>query len=219
MDFFVPVVELLSRVRLFCNPMDCSLPGSPVHGISQARILEWVAMSFSRGSSQPRDQTHVSWIFCIGWRILCHWATWEALGLFGWHQISSSYKRSLPKSAPVSADTASQASFGRWRPSITLGPQVVCRGYKQILCDRSHGVQQGALWSRHAAMVDFFLDTMTTITHVINTWAEEAIKSFLYVHRDQRVKSIKTCSLYPDFDVLLFSFEGPWTSANEESGV
>ena len=37
-----------------CNPMDCSLPGSSVHGIFQARILEWVAISISRGSSQPR---------------------------------------------------------------------------------------------------------------------------------------------------------------------
>ena len=38
-----------------CNPMDCSPPGSSVHGILQARILEWVAMPSSRGSSQPRD--------------------------------------------------------------------------------------------------------------------------------------------------------------------
>ena len=38
-----------------CNPMDCSLPGSSLHGILQARVLEWVAISFSRGSSQPRD--------------------------------------------------------------------------------------------------------------------------------------------------------------------
>ena len=43
-----------------CNPMDCSLPGFSVHGILQARILEWVAISFSRGSSQPRDQTLIS---------------------------------------------------------------------------------------------------------------------------------------------------------------
>ena len=42
--------------------MNCSLPGSPVHGILQARILEWVAISFSRGSSQPKDQTQVSLI-------------------------------------------------------------------------------------------------------------------------------------------------------------
>ena len=43
-----------------CDPMDCSLPGSSVHGIFQARVPEWVAISFSRGSSQPRDQTQVS---------------------------------------------------------------------------------------------------------------------------------------------------------------
>ena len=43
-----------------CNPMDCSLPSSSVHGIFQARVLEWVAISFSRGSSWPRDRTRVS---------------------------------------------------------------------------------------------------------------------------------------------------------------
>jgi len=43
-----------------CDPMDCSLPGSSFHGILQARVLEWVAISFSRGSSQPRDGTQVS---------------------------------------------------------------------------------------------------------------------------------------------------------------
>ena len=46
--------------------MDCSLPGSSVPGILQARILEWVAMSFSRGSSWLRDQTHTSCVSCIG---------------------------------------------------------------------------------------------------------------------------------------------------------
>ena len=52
-------VKSLSRVRL-CDPMDCSLPGSSVHGVLQARILEWVAISLSRGSSRPRDHTRVS---------------------------------------------------------------------------------------------------------------------------------------------------------------
>ena len=42
-----------------CNPMGCSLPGSSVHGIFQAIVLEWIAISFSRGSSQPRDRTWV----------------------------------------------------------------------------------------------------------------------------------------------------------------
>ena len=45
-----------------CDPKDCSLPGSSVHGILQARILEWGAICFSRGSSQPRDRTQVSYI-------------------------------------------------------------------------------------------------------------------------------------------------------------
>ena len=47
---------------ILCNPMDCSLPGSCVHGISQARILDWVAISFSRGSSQPWNRTLISYI-------------------------------------------------------------------------------------------------------------------------------------------------------------
>ena len=54
-------------------------PGSSVHGIFQARILEWVAISYSRGCSQPWDQTRVSCVSCIGRQILYHWATWEAL--------------------------------------------------------------------------------------------------------------------------------------------
>ena len=61
-----------------CNPVDCSLPGSSVHGILQARILEWVAISFSRGSSRPRGQTQV---FSIAGRHFNLWATREAPGI------------------------------------------------------------------------------------------------------------------------------------------
>ena len=57
------------------DPMDCSPPGSSIHGISQARILEWIAIPFSRGSSWPRDQTHV---FSIGRQTLYHHVIWEA---------------------------------------------------------------------------------------------------------------------------------------------
>ena len=56
--------------------MDCSPPGSSIHGILQARVLEWVAISFSRGSSRPRDQTRVS---PIGGRCFTIWATREML--------------------------------------------------------------------------------------------------------------------------------------------
>ena len=62
------VVESLSRVLLFCDPMGCSPPGSSVHGISQARILEWVAVSFSRGSSRPRDWMRVPCIVSLAWQ-------------------------------------------------------------------------------------------------------------------------------------------------------
>ena len=55
-----------------CDPMDCSPPASSIYRILQARILEWVAISFSRGSSQARDQTCVSCISCIGRQILYH---------------------------------------------------------------------------------------------------------------------------------------------------
>ena len=62
-----------------CDPMDWSPSGSSVHGISQARIPEWVAISSPRGSSWLRDQTCVSCICCTGMRILYHWATRETL--------------------------------------------------------------------------------------------------------------------------------------------
>ena len=52
--------EVAQSCLTLCDPVDCSLPGSSVHGILQARILKWVAISFSRGSSRPRDQTQVS---------------------------------------------------------------------------------------------------------------------------------------------------------------
>ena len=62
-----------------CGLMDCSLQGSPVHGIFQARILEWVAIFSSRGSFQPRDRTLVSLVSYIGRWILYHCTPWEAL--------------------------------------------------------------------------------------------------------------------------------------------
>ena len=61
--------------RFFCDCMDCSLAGSSVHWISQPRILEWVAISFPRGSSLSKDWT---WVSYIGRWVLYHWATWEA---------------------------------------------------------------------------------------------------------------------------------------------
>ena len=67
--------EVTQSCLTLCNPMDCSLPRSSVHGIFQARVLEWVAISFSRGSSQPRDWT---WVSCTAGRRFTTWATMEA---------------------------------------------------------------------------------------------------------------------------------------------
>ena len=55
-----------------CDPMDCSPPGSSVHGLLQARTLEWVAMPSSRGSSRPRDRTHVFPVFGIAGGFFTH---------------------------------------------------------------------------------------------------------------------------------------------------
>ena len=70
LPYSIVCAQSLSHVQL-CDPTDYSLPGSSVHGIFQAGILEWVAISYSGGSSRPRDRTHVSCIFIDRW-ILYH---------------------------------------------------------------------------------------------------------------------------------------------------
>ena len=72
----VKLHEVTPLCPTLCDPMDCSLPGSSVHGIFQASVLEWVAISFSRGSSWPGNRTQVSRI--VGRRFTI-WATREAL--------------------------------------------------------------------------------------------------------------------------------------------
>ena len=66
--------EVAQSCPTLCDPMDCSLPDSSVHGIFQAIVLEWIAISFSRGSSRPRYWTRV---FCIVDRRFTVWATRE----------------------------------------------------------------------------------------------------------------------------------------------
>ena len=85
MDFISVLV--VQSIPTLCDLMDCSLPGSSIHRILQARILEWVAISFSRGSSWPRDRTRVS---CIAGRFFTVWATREA------YQFLTLVNRPLP---------------------------------------------------------------------------------------------------------------------------
>ena len=68
-------VKVAQSCLILCDPMDCSLPASSVHGILQARILEWIAIPFFRGSSWSRDQTQIS---CIAGKFFTIWATREA---------------------------------------------------------------------------------------------------------------------------------------------
>ena len=78
MTFFV--VLIAQSCPTLCNPMDCSPPGASVHGILQAILLEQIARLSSRGSSPPRDRTHVSYVSCISSisRRIGYLATWEA---------------------------------------------------------------------------------------------------------------------------------------------
>ena len=70
----VYISEVAELCLTFCDPMEYSLPGSSLHGILQARVLEWGAISLSRGSSRPRDRTQVSRIPGRGFNL---WATRE----------------------------------------------------------------------------------------------------------------------------------------------
>ena len=77
-----------------CNPVDCSLPGTSVHGILQTRILEWVAISFSRGPSRPRDQP---WVSCIASRFFTICATRETQKIIPIRTSKPSPKAALPR--------------------------------------------------------------------------------------------------------------------------
>ena len=99
------------------DPMDCSLPGSSVHGILQARILEWVTISSSRESSWVRDQICISCISCFGRWILYYHATWETpnLSYLKWNKFSSS----------VAIDTFQVLDSHTWLPYRTAQIQNI----------------------------------------------------------------------------------------------
>ena len=87
--FILTCVVLIAMLSHFshvwlCEPMDCSLPGSSVHGILQARILEWVAVPSSSPSSWPRDLTHISCSSCFIGEFFTTSATYEAQRSWTW---------------------------------------------------------------------------------------------------------------------------------------
>ena len=85
---FLCVCVLVARsCPTLCDPTNCRPPGFSVHGILQARTLEWIAIPFSRGSSWPRDRTLVS---CIAGRLFTVWATGKSLHFLNVFKMSSS---------------------------------------------------------------------------------------------------------------------------------
>ena len=116
--------QLFWSCPTLCDPLDCSLQGSSVHGILQARTVEWVAMPSSRGTSQPRDWTHVSWVSCIGGQVLCHWASWEACSYYS--LIGSFPYLHTQGSTPLRACSISHSSahhtgqWSRWKHPLGI---------------------------------------------------------------------------------------------------
>ena len=100
-----------------CDPVDCGPPGSSVHGISQARILKWVAISFSRGSSQPKYQT---WVSCIAGRFFTNLATREPFTIYSsvqWVLSGMIPERLQPPSFSGAAQTSSAGQLAlTWDP-------------------------------------------------------------------------------------------------------
>ena len=115
---------VLSCVWL-CNLMDYSLPGSSVHGISQVRILEWVAISGFRGSSWPRAQNHVSCIFWIGRWILYHCATWEALYIYE-YRYRYRYRYIYTHQSACTEDFLAEPVYDRQARNNSCLPRVKC---------------------------------------------------------------------------------------------
>ena len=126
-----------------CDPMDCSPLGSSVHGILQARILEWVAMPSSRGSSRSRDRT---WVSCIAGRFFMVWATREEFPL-----INSSAWLCCPRAIlgvvsqaytqPLGYDGGQSTLVAAWCELISIGASKVMSPISNIYSSLPSGLQ------------------------------------------------------------------------------
>ena len=148
--------------------MDHSLPGSFAHGILQARILEWVAISSSRGSSQPRDQTQIS---CIAGRFFTFWATREAHTNL--HQFCLCLGRE-----PGFRWGASQRPVGSVLPGkiqfLTLSLQAPCRPPRFPPTHRALGGSVWGGWSQGEQPQSDFLHKSERLERRLSIWIERA---------------------------------------------
>ena len=129
-----------------CDPMDCSLPGSSVHGIFQARILEWVAISFSRGSSRPRNRTQVSRIT-------------------GRFQLISSYTWG---NRPRDISTARSSHVAKWQSQDLNPSRAVCTESLDLALVCSQGLVRLRPWVEYQNC----LESLVTDSTLCPGWSE-----------------------------------------------
>ena len=144
----------------FCNSMDCSPQGPPVHGILQARILEWVAIPFSRGSFQPRDWIRVS---CTAGGFFTSWVTRKA-------QLIANYKLALAKSIASDWTTATRAFAiclclwgGGTLRCCSCWPSIAAEGVQGGV---RHSVLQGIWWNKSLGRVRYFQELISWSQHL-----------------------------------------------------
>ena len=117
--------------------MDCSPSDSSVHGIVQAGMLEWVAISFSRGSSPPRERTRVSQVCCTGRRVLYHSCHMGSPSSAHPLQLCSLPPPPAPIQLPGAFSAHPVAAFSHRPPSHTHGPDSLCPGPPALLLSSS----------------------------------------------------------------------------------
>ena len=132
----VTVLSLQSCPTL-CDPVDCSSPGSSIHGILQARIPEWVPIPSSRGTSRPRDRTCVSFASCTGGRVLYHWTPGGAPRLLGF--TSPSFSLGYKVTASHSSGTRFPSGFQEYDGDRLAEHPCHTRGGYLAELSESHG--------------------------------------------------------------------------------
>ena len=137
-----------------CKPIDCCPPGSSVHGISQARILEWVAISSFKRSSWPRYWTHISYVSCTSNWVLYQWATWEAS--ISKH-IFPNYRKPKIKKKIILKESRSLAEW--WRGETPYLERNKSKNYLwaslQELCqEEQRGVKYLECWGKSPTIHD-----------------------------------------------------------------
>ena len=129
--------KLLQSCPTLCDPMDCSPPGSSVHGILQAKILEWVAIPFSRVSSWCRDQTYISYISALAGEFFTTSATWEAPIMY--------FRANLTNIPSLLFLIAFVTNYHKSPPNLSYGFKA--RSPKHVSLGQSQGVNRaGSFW-------------------------------------------------------------------------